>query len=86
MNILRKHNIFYYKQLQCTVRDGWMWNLINDTWLNKTNFYRNENNVINLMAFVKHDHVAQLGKVKEDNADCLFFILKYANYTNESKP
>lgn len=64
-----------------------MWNLINDTWLNKTNYYRNENNnVINLMAFAKHDHVEQLGKVKERNADCLFFILKHASYTNKSKP
>lgn len=69
-----------YMQLQCTIKDEWMWDFICKTWLNQTNCYRNENNVIHLKSFVKHQHV---DKMKENNTDCLFFTEAFSHYTNK---
>lgn len=63
-----------------------MWKLINDTWLNNTNYYqRSENNVIHLTSIVKHDQVELFEKRKENDTDCLFFVVKHAYYTNKCK-
>lgn len=71
-----------YIQLQCTIKDEWVWDFICKTWLNHTNCYRNENNIIQLTSFVKHEYVE---KMKESNTDCLFFLKAYSHYTNQCK-
>lgn len=67
-------------QLQCEVKDDWMWNLICKEWENSsTNCTRDENNMIHLKSLVKHDHII---KMQDNGTDCLFFPSLSTNYTN----
>lgn len=78
--MLKSIVVFYllHTQLQCTIKDEWMWDFICKKWLNEINCHRNENNVIHLMSFVKHEHV-------EKPKDCLFFLKSTSKYTNKSE-
>lgn len=57
-----------------------MWKLICKEWENSTTeCTRNENNIIHLKSFVKHDHIM---KMQENGSECLYFIRTKTNYNN----
>lgn len=61
------------------MKDDWMWKLICKEWENGTDCARDENNIIHLKSWVKHDHIV---KEKENNTDCLYFVHTNTNYIN----
>lgn len=70
----------FFLQLQCTVDDNRMWDLICKEWQNGTNCYRDENNIVHLMSYVKPEKVE---KQTENGGACLYFIPQYTDYIHQ---